>query len=138
MAIGYTAEQHRRHSDQPLKQAAGNRALQKMGARLLCARLRLLGTHAEKAFNLQAIAVDKDLRGEGIGSALMDAIEERARACECTRLYLDAAARNMGARRFYECRGMTVVSKKPTVPSSAFAPPAAEASADLVYPEASA
>jgi ribosomal protein S18 acetylase RimI-like enzyme len=116
MATGYTAEQHRRSSDQPLKQAAGNRALQRIGVRMLCARLRFLGTHANGDFYLQAIAVDKKLRGEGIGSALMDAIEEQARASGSTRLFLDASARNEGARRFYERRGMTVESERPRFP----------------------
>jgi ribosomal protein S18 acetylase RimI-like enzyme len=115
MATGYTAEQHRRSPDQPLKQAAGTRALQMIGVRILCARLRFLGTHADGDFYLQAIAVDKELRGEGIGSALMDAIEERARASGSTRLFLDASARNEGARRFYERRGMTVESEWPTL-----------------------
>lgn len=116
MATGYTAEQHRRSSDRPLKQAAGNRALERVGVTLLCARLRFLGTHADGDFYLQAIAVDRELRGEGIGSALMDAIEEQARASGSTRLYLDAAARNEGARRLYERRGMTVESEWPTLP----------------------
>jgi len=120
MAAGYTAEQHRRSSDQPLKQAAGNRALRMMGVAILCARLRFLGTHTDGDFYLQAIAVDRELRGEGIGSALMDAIEDQARASGSTRLFLDAAARNEGARRFYERRGMTVESEWPTVP---FIPP---------------
>ena len=120
MAAGYTAEQHRRSSDQPLKQAAGNRALRRMGVTILCVRLRFLGTHAGGDFYLQAIAVDRELRGEGIGSALMDAIEDQARASGSTRLFLDAAARNEGARRFYERRGMTVESEWPTLP---FIPP---------------
>jgi len=116
MATGYTVEQHRCFSDQPLKQAAGNRPLQKMGATLLCLRLRFLGTQTDGDFYLQAIAVDREHRGEGIGSALMKAIEARARSGGSTRLVLDAAARNEGARRFYERRGMTVESSWPTLP----------------------
>ena len=120
MATGYTAEQHRRSSNRPLKQAAANRVLQRIGVRMLCARLRFLGTHADGDFYLQAIAVDRELRGEGIGSALMDAIEEQARASGSTRLFLDAAARNEGARRLYERRGMSVESEWPRLP---FMPP---------------
>jgi ribosomal protein S18 acetylase RimI-like enzyme len=114
MATGYTAELHRRSLDQPLKQAAGSRVLQMIGVRILCARLRLLGTHADGDFYLQAIAVDGEHRGEGIGSALMDSMEEQARASGSTRLFLDASARNEGARRFYEGRGMTIESEWPT------------------------
>jgi ribosomal protein S18 acetylase RimI-like enzyme len=115
MAAGYMAEQHRRSSDQPLKQAAGTHALERMGVGILCTRLRFLGTRADGDFYLQAIAVEKELRSKGIGSALMDSIEERARASGSTRLFLEASARNEGARRFYERRGMTVESEWPTL-----------------------
>jgi ribosomal protein S18 acetylase RimI-like enzyme len=115
MAAGYTAEQHRLSSEQPLKQAAGANVLQWIGVRILCTRLRFLGTHADGDFYLQAIAVDEKLRGEGIGSALMDVIEDRARASGCTRVFLDAASRNEGARRFYERRGMAVESEWPAL-----------------------
>ena len=116
MTVGYTAEQHCLFSNQPLKQAAGNRVLQRMGVTILCTRLRFLGTHTDGDFYLQAIAVDKDHRGEGIGSALMNAIEDRACVSGSTRLFLDAAARNEGARRFYERRGMSVESEWPKFP----------------------
>lgn len=110
MICGYTAEQHRRSSDQPLKQAAGNSVLQKIGVAILCARLRLLGTHADGDFYIQAFAVDRELRGQGIGSTLMDCIEDRARSSGSRRLSLDVVARNKSARRLYERRGFTVES----------------------------
>ncbi len=114
MASGYTSEQHRRFSDQPLKQAAGNRALRMMCVRTLLAPLwRLLDTLADGDFYLQAIAVDKELRGEGVGSALMDSAEERARASGSARLCLDVSAKNEGARKLYGRRGMTVESGWP-------------------------
>jgi ribosomal protein S18 acetylase RimI-like enzyme len=114
MASGYTAEQHRRFSEQPLKQAAGNRALRMRVVRVLCAPLwRILNTLADGDFYLQAIAVDKELRGEGVGSTLIDSIEDRARATGSTRLSLDVSAKNEGARRLYERRGMTVESGWP-------------------------
>jgi ribosomal protein S18 acetylase RimI-like enzyme len=117
MASGYTAEQHRRFSDQPLKQAAGTRALRVMCVRTLCAPLwRLLDTLADGDFYLQAIAIDKELRGEGVGSALIDSIEERARAGGSARLSLDVSAKNEGARRLYGRRGMTVESEWPQFP----------------------
>ena len=116
MATGYTAEQHRRTSNQALKLAASKNSLSKIGAVLLCFRLRFLGTDTDGDFYLQAIAVDKEYRGKGIGTELMDAIENRARECGSTRLFLDAAARNEGARRFYERRGMNVESVWPALP----------------------
>jgi ribosomal protein S18 acetylase RimI-like enzyme len=114
MALGFTAEQHLRFSDQPLKEAAGYRALRMTAVKILCAPLlRILKTIADGDFYLLAIAIDKELRGEGVGSALMDSIEERARASGSTRLSLDVSAKNEGACRLYERRGMTVESQWP-------------------------
>ena len=80
----------------------------------LCAPLlRFLGNHADGDFYLQSITVDKERRGEGVGSALIDAIEGRARACGAIRLSLDVSAKNEGARRLYERRGLTVESTWP-------------------------
>ena len=114
MALGFTAEQRRRFSDRPLKQAAGFPALRMRTVKMLCAPLlRVLKTIADGDFYLLSIAIDKELRGQGVGSALMNAIEQRARASESTRLTLDVAAKNEGARRLYERRGMTVESQWP-------------------------
>jgi ribosomal protein S18 acetylase RimI-like enzyme len=111
---GYAAEEHRRFSGLPLKHAAGNRALRMRGVRILCAPLlRFLGTHAEDDFYLQAMIVDEGHRGEGIGSTLLDCIEDRARGAGSARLSLDVSANNEGARRLYERRGMTVESGWP-------------------------
>ncbi|MBN1452741.1 MAG: GNAT family N-acetyltransferase [Anaerolineales bacterium] len=116
MATGYTTEQHHGYSDQPLKQAAGEQIFEKMRVTLLCARLRFLGTHTDGDFYLQAIATSKEFRGQGVGSALLDAIEDRARASGSTRLVLDASARNEGARRLYERHGMTVELQQSAFP----------------------
>ncbi|MFC1888236.1 GNAT family N-acetyltransferase [Thermodesulfobacteriota bacterium] len=114
MALGFTAEQHRRFSDQPLKEAAGYHALRMTAVKILCAPLlRILKTIADGDFYILAMAIDKELRGEGVGSVLMDSIEERARASGSTRLSLDVSAKNEGARRLYERRGMTVESQWP-------------------------
>jgi len=114
MAVGYTAEQHRRSSDQPLKQAPGYPSVRKAVVGALCAPLlRILDTLADGDFYLVSIAVDSDMRGEGIGSRLIDSIEDRARASGSRRLSLDVSAKNEGARKLYERRGMTVESQWP-------------------------
>ena len=46
--------------------------------------MRILDSIADGDFYLQAIAVDKELRGDGVGSLLMDCVEERARASGST------------------------------------------------------
>ena len=114
MASGYTGKQRNHFSDQPLKQAAGCHALRMKAVKILCAPLmRILETVAECDFYLLSIAVDRELRGEGVGSMLMDSVEDRARASGSTRLSLDVSAGNEGARRLYEHRGMTVESQWP-------------------------
>lgn len=114
MVSCYTAEQHRRFSDQPLKQAAGKCHLRMIFVSLLFAPLlRIIDTIADGDFYLQAIAVDTERRGDGVGSALMDSIEDVARSGGSTRISLDVSASNEGARRFYERRGMTIESQWP-------------------------
>ena len=43
----------------------------------------------------------------------MDSLEEQVRASGATRLVLDVSAKNQGARRFYERRGMVIDSQWP-------------------------
>ncbi|MDH3523870.1 MAG: GNAT family N-acetyltransferase [Acidobacteriota bacterium] len=117
MASGFTAEQRRGFSDRPLTPAAGFPAFRLAALRLLCAPLfRILETLAEGDFYLLAIAVDPEVRGAGVGSVLMDLMEDRARSGGSTRLSLDVAAKNERARRLYERRGMSVESKWPRPP----------------------
>ena len=114
MVSGYTAEQHRRSSRQPLKEAAGRRNLRMMIVLTLFAPLmRIIDSIADGDSYLQAIAVDTELRGDGVGSVLMDSFENRARDSGSTRLSLDVSAKNEDARRFYERRGMAVTAQWP-------------------------
>jgi len=114
MISGCTAEQHRRSSREPLKAAAGRRNLRMRILLVMFAPLmRIIDSIGDNDFYLQAVAVDKGLRGNAIGSVLMDSFEERARASGSTRLSLDVSAKNEGARRFYERRGMAVASQWP-------------------------
>jgi ribosomal protein S18 acetylase RimI-like enzyme len=114
MALAYTAEQHHRSSDQPLKKAAGCQVIRLMCVKVCCAPLwRILDTIQEGDFYLQAIAVEKDFRGLGVGSIMMGSIEERAITSGSVRISLDVAAKNESARRLYERRGMTVESQWP-------------------------
>jgi ribosomal protein S18 acetylase RimI-like enzyme len=114
MVSGYTAEQHRRSSNRPLKQAAGRNNIRFMVVSILCAPLlRIINTIADGDFYLQAIAVDGALRGEGVGSSLLNFIEDRARNTGSARLALDVSAKNEGARKLYRQRGMIVESQWP-------------------------
>jgi ribosomal protein S18 acetylase RimI-like enzyme len=51
------------------------------------------------------LAVAADYRQQGMGAALMDALEERLRAKGCIRYYLLVTKDNEPAIRFYEKRG---------------------------------
>ncbi len=114
MASGFTAEQHRSFSDQPLKQAAGSQAFRmRVVKTLLAPMMRILNTLADGDFYVLSLATDEELRGAGMGSALMDAMEERGVASRSGRLALDVSASNAGARRLYERRGMKVESQWP-------------------------
>jgi ribosomal protein S18 acetylase RimI-like enzyme len=114
MVSGYTAEQHRRSSRKPLKQAAGRNNMRMRIVLVLFAPLmRIIDSIADKDFYLQAIAVDEELRGDGIGSVLMDSIEEQARTLGSTRLALDVSSSNVGACQFYKRRGMAITSQWP-------------------------
>ncbi len=114
MFLCYTAEQHRRSSRAPLKQAAGRRNIRMRIVQILFTPMtRITDSIADGDFYLLFIAVDKALRGDGVGSVLMDSFEERARASGSTRISLDVSAKNEEALRFYERRGMTVESQWP-------------------------
>lgn len=54
---------------------------------------------------VENVVVLPDWRGQGLGAALMQHLEARARARGSVKLTLDAYAVNQGARRFYEGLG---------------------------------
>ena len=82
-------------------------------ATLFAPLLRVIDTVPDGDFYLQAVAVDPALRGEGVGTLLIDWIEEHALCSGSARLTLDVAGSNEGAQRLYERRGMTVESRWP-------------------------
>jgi ribosomal protein S18 acetylase RimI-like enzyme len=67
---------------------------------------------------LQSIAVDAEVRGGGVGSALLDDALDRARAAGARRMVLDVRVGNDTAQRLYEHMGMRVLgtSPGPTLP----------------------
>jgi len=114
MSAGFATEDHRRYSDRPLTEAPGFPVVRMSVLRILCAPLlRILDTVPDGGFYLLALAVDDAERGRGIGSSLIDHVEERARRSGSSRLYLDVAVKNEGARKLYERRGMAVESRWP-------------------------
>jgi ribosomal protein S18 acetylase RimI-like enzyme len=106
MACGYTADQHRRSTLDPIRVAPGNRFRRAMGVAFLRAFLRMIGKHAQGEFYLGYLAVDAEWRGRGIGSRLIGHMEERARSLGCARFTLDVSARNDAAERLYRRCGL--------------------------------
>ena len=115
MTLAYSAEQHRRSLRRPLKQAAGRLLSTRIRTVeiLFAPVMRIIDSIADGDFYLQTIAVNEEFRSGGIGAILMDAYEQKARASGATRLALDVADKNEGARRLYERRGWTIESQWP-------------------------
>lgn len=80
---------------------------------LLSSMLRVLETVPEGDFYLLSLAVDESQRGCGVGSALIDAMEERARLTDSGRLSLHVAAKNAGAQRLYRRHGLSIEERWP-------------------------
>lgn len=117
MISGYATAGHRSSVGPPLREALGGRALRsRIMARLMARQQWFLGTYAPGDFYIQGFAVDEEHRGQGIGFALMDAMEERAHASGSKRLILNVAAKNEAARKLYSRRGMTVEAGWPKLP----------------------
>jgi GNAT superfamily N-acetyltransferase len=64
------------------------------------------------AAKLAALVVDASHRGEGIGRALVDAMEAEARARRCELLFLTTAARREDAHEFYRRVGLEETGKR--------------------------
>ena len=114
MSSTFTEEQNRTFSEEPLYRAAGGNAIRLKLVRTLFAPLwRVLETIPEGDFYVQGIAIEPELRGTGIGTVLMNDIENRAKASESLRLSLDVSAKNDGAIRFYQRLEMVESSRWP-------------------------
>jgi ribosomal protein S18 acetylase RimI-like enzyme len=62
---------------------------------------------------LQSLAVDADMRGTGVGSALFADAVARARAAGARRMVLDVRVGNDRAKRLYGHLGMVVIGRSP-------------------------
>ena len=116
MASGYTYQQHEQSSDEPLRRAAGFQMLRMAAFSVLGPGMkRFIKTVPDGDYYLQAVAVDDQYRGSGIGSILLDHSEEMARGAGCARIVLDVAEKNTGGRELYARRGMTIEATSPRI-----------------------
>ena len=113
-AIGFTAEQRQGFPKNPLAEFAGYPKVRAgiIGG-LLSPMFRVLDGVPEGDFYLLSLAVDEHQRGRGVGSALIEAMEERARLTESRRFSLHVAAKNAAAQRLYRHHGLSIEERWP-------------------------
>ena len=68
---------------------------------------RLLQDNGGLCAELESVHVHPDLRGHGIGGALVEAAVERARELGCHQVQLTSNSKRDNAHRFYESHGFT-------------------------------
>ncbi len=116
MLSAFTHDQHAQASSAPIFKAAGWRVVRLAAVMLLTFPLvRFMDRMREGDFYVLAIAVDPAQRGAGIGTQLMEHARTEARRRGCTRLTLDVASTNTGARQLYERLGMIIEAESPRV-----------------------
>ena len=114
MASSYSSQQHEESSESPLLRAAGWRTVRLAAVSTALLRLfRFIDALDDGDSYLQALAVDTEQRGLGIGSTLFRDAEKRARDAGSERLTLVVAVDNASAQRLYERMGMSIVASSP-------------------------
>jgi len=114
MALGFTSEQRRGFPANPLDQCAGYPWLRAgIVGFILHPMIRILETVPTGDFYLLSLAIEQAQRGQGIGSALIDAMVQRAHGIGSKRFSLDVAVKNEGAQRLYARHDLVVESKWP-------------------------
>jgi GNAT superfamily N-acetyltransferase len=68
--------------------------------------------HEQPTAKISALIVHESHRGEGIGRALVDALEAEARARRCVLLFVTTAARRADAHEFYRQVGLEETGKR--------------------------
>jgi GNAT superfamily N-acetyltransferase len=81
-------------------------------AYLACEGGELVGlvTYRVDGAECELVTLDALVRWRGIGSALLAAVIDEARACGCARIWLITSNDNLDAIRFYQRRGMRLVA----------------------------
>jgi ribosomal protein S18 acetylase RimI-like enzyme len=69
-----------------------------------------LATYRIDGDECEIVTIDALVEGEGIGTALLDAVAGAARAARCRRVWLITTNDNLRALRFYQRRGYVLVA----------------------------
>ena len=113
MVSGYRTTAHKTTKFDPLRKASGNRLRRSLGLAMLGMVFGVLGSHDDGDYYVAFAGVNEDLRGQGVGTMLLGALEQRARTAHCARFTIEVSARNDRAHRLYERLGWTVESRWP-------------------------
>ncbi len=70
-------------------------------------------TYQIEGSNCEIVTIDSTAEGEGIGTSLIDAVKERAKAKGCRRLWLITTNDNLSALGFYQRRGFRLIALYP-------------------------
>ena len=70
-------------------------------------------TYYIEGINCEIVTLSSDVRGVGVGSALIAAVYEAAKQQGCTRLWVITTNDNLNALRFYQKRGFQMVAVYP-------------------------
>ena len=70
-------------------------------------------TFVIRGADCELLTLHTDQQFEGIGSALLTAVQDIARAAACTRLWVVTTNDNVDALRFYQRRGFRLASLRP-------------------------
>lgn len=106
MGFGFTGAYHAASSDLPVRNAPGNRFRRKIGLGLLNFFVRMMGGYPEHDFYVAFMGVDESCRGMGIGTQLLQAMEQMAKQQNAHRLALHVSGGNDGAKKLYQRFGL--------------------------------
>ncbi|HEX5322691.1 MAG TPA: GNAT family N-acetyltransferase [Capsulimonadaceae bacterium] len=109
LAYGDYAESERRLGQMVLKHKGWWRTLRMLP--LATELSRCAEPLAQGSYYISALSVREGLRGQGIGSALLNLSQELAVSAGCQTLVLDVEVGNSTAQRLYERMGYTVTSE---------------------------
>ena len=70
-------------------------------------------TYRIEGHDCEIVTIDSNAQGEGIGTALIDAVRERAKLKGCRRLWLITTNDNLNALGFYQKRGFRLIALYP-------------------------
>jgi len=75
---------------------------------------------ARPLINIHDLAVVPELRGQGVGRLLLDAVAEKGRALGCCKLTLEVLEHNERARRVYDAAGFRQAVYRPELGGALF------------------